>query len=127
MEDFQHYPEDQNDKSWFSDDVIAICAINATLRVKGVKELYGGIQNSISENLLGKELLSKGIKVEQIEEGIHLDVYVVVEYGSKIPETAWDIQEAVKKEVETMIDKEVLGINIHVKGVADPPMSNDMK
>lgn len=121
MEDFQQYPEDYNDESWFSDEVIAICAINASLRVPGVKELYGGIQNAISENLLGKELVSKGIKVEQIDEGIHLDVYVVVEYGAIIPETAWDIQEAVKKEVETMVDKEVLGINIHVKGVSEPP------
>lgn len=121
MEDFQHYPQDNKDENWFSDDVIAICAINATLRVKGVSELYGGIQNAISENLLGKELASKGIKVEQIDEGIHLDVYVIVEYGAKIPETAWDIQEAVKREVETMVDKEVLGVNIHVKGVAPPP------
>ena len=47
-----------------SDEVIAVCAANATLKTDGVAELAGGFTNTLSRNLLGKELLSKGVKGE---------------------------------------------------------------
>ncbi len=100
-----------------SDDVIAICAMNATTKTKGVAGLSGVFSDNISKNLFGKEPLYKGIKVNQSEEGISIDIYVVVEYGVKIPEVAWDIQENVKKEVETMAEAVVKAVNIHVQGV----------
>ncbi|MGI6727801.1 MAG: Asp23/Gls24 family envelope stress response protein [Anaerovoracaceae bacterium] len=100
-----------------SDEVIAICVLNATLRTKGVSDLSGGITDSISKNLLGKDPLYKGIKVNQTEDGITVDISVIVEYGVKIPAVAWDIQENVKNEVETIIELPVNAVNIHVMGV----------
>ena len=44
-----------------SDEVIAVCAVNATLKTEGVAGLAGGISNTLSKSLLGKELLSKGV------------------------------------------------------------------
>ncbi len=109
-----------------SDEVMAVCAINATLRTPGVAGLTGGLTDSISETILGKEPLSKGIKVNQTEEGIILDVYVIVKYGVKIPVVAWDIQTNVKDEVETMTSRPVLTVNIHVQEV-EPPEEKDKK
>lgn len=100
-----------------SDDVIAICAMNAALRTKGVAGLSGGFSENFSKNILGKEPLYKGIKVNQSEEGILLDINVIVDYGVKIPAVAWDIQENVKKEVELMTAACVKAVNIHVQGV----------
>jgi uncharacterized alkaline shock family protein YloU len=100
-----------------SDDVIAVCAMNATLKTNGVAGLSGAFTDNISKNLFGKDPLHKGIKVNQGEDGIVIDIYVVVEYGVKIPEVAWDVQENVKKEVETMTDAAVRAVNIHVQGV----------
>ncbi|NLY71063.1 MAG: Asp23/Gls24 family envelope stress response protein [Clostridiales bacterium] len=100
-----------------SDEVIAICVLNATLKTEGVSSLSGGITDSISKNILGKEPLYKGIKVNQSEDGVTIDVSVIVKYGVKIPEVAWDIQENVKKEVEEMIEMPVKAVNIHVNGV----------
>ncbi len=77
--------------------------------------MAGGF-NALSKNLLGKDLLSKGVKVNQDDDGIEMDVHVIVEYGHKIPAVAWDIQENVKKEI-TMIGKQVKTVNIHVQGV----------
>ena len=59
----------------------------------------------------------KGIKISQSDEGITIDIYVIVEYGVKIPAVAWDIQENVKKEVEDITDFPVKAVNIHVQGV----------
>ncbi|MDD4367158.1 MAG: Asp23/Gls24 family envelope stress response protein [Eubacteriales bacterium] len=108
-----------------SDEVMAICAINATLRTEGVAELAGGVSDVIAESILGKESLSKGVKVSQNEDGIIFDVYIIVEYGVKIPTVAWDIQSNVKNEVETMTDREVLGVNIHVQGVEEESEKNE--
>lgn len=103
-----------------SDDVIAVCAVNATLKTNGVADLAGGIPNALSRNILGKELLHKGVKVAQTDKGVEIDVYITVKYNVKIPVVAWDIQENVKKEVQSMTDLTVKAVNIHVQGVEIP-------
>ncbi|WP_324824074.1 Asp23/Gls24 family envelope stress response protein [Sinanaerobacter sp. ZZT-01] len=99
-----------------SDEVIAVCAMNATLKTEGVSALSRGITDSIS-NMLGKEPLYKGIKVAQTDYGIVIDIYPIVFLGVKIPEVAFNIQKSVKKEVEHMLDETVKAVNIHVQGI----------
>ena len=96
-----------------SEEVIAACVQNAVLNTKGVHSMTGGL----TRNLLNKDPLHKGLKVNIAQEGVYVDVYVVVEYGVKIPEVAWDIQENVKAEIETLARLDVLAVNIHVQGV----------
>lgn len=103
-----------------SDEVIAVCAVNAALKTEGVAKLAGNLSNTISKNFLGKDQLSKGIKVNQTDEGVEIDVYIKVKYNAKIPAVAWDIQENVKKEVQSMTDLNVAAVNIHVQGVEIP-------
>ena len=114
-----------------SDEVIAVCAINATLKTEGVADLEGsGIQNTLTRNLLGKDMLSKGVKVTQTEDGVEIDVHITVKYNVKIPAVAWDIQENVKKEVQSMTELTVKAVNIHVEGVEIPSQegrTNDEK
>lgn len=100
-----------------SDEVIAVLAVNATLKTDGVACMAGGIYNALSKNILGKELVGKGVKVSQFEGNVEIDVNIVVKYGYKIPNVAWDIQENVKKEINTMTGLEVTAVNIHVQGV----------
>lgn len=100
-----------------SDEVIAVCVLNATLKTQGVFSLYGGLTDSLTRNILGKEPMYKGIKINQNEDGVVIDVSIVVDYGVKIPAVAWDIQENVKNEVEHMTELPVNAVNIHVMGV----------
>jgi len=103
-----------------SDEVIAVCAVNAALKTEGVAGLAGGFSNALSKNILGKELMSKGVKVTQSDEGVIIDVHINVKYRAKIPAVAWDIQENVKKEVQSMTELTVIAVNIHVQGVEIP-------
>lgn len=103
-----------------SDEVIAVCAANATLKTKGVAELAGGITNALSKTILRKELLSKGVKISQSDSGVTIDIFVIVEYRINIPAAAWEIQEHVKKEVESMTGLSVGAVNINVQGVRLP-------
>lgn len=124
IDHYEHIDEKELGSVKISDEVMAVCAINATLRTPGVAGLTGGLTDSISETILGKESLSKGIKVNQTDDGIVLDVYVVVKYGVKIPVVAWDIQTNVKEELEIMTSRSVSAVNIHVQGVERPEEEN---
>ncbi|MCL1982650.1 MAG: Asp23/Gls24 family envelope stress response protein [Clostridiales bacterium] len=100
-----------------ADEVIAICAVNATLRTPGVAEFSPVFSDNFSKSFFGKDPLYKGLKISQHDDGITVDIYIVVDYGVKIPAVAWDIQENVKNEIEEMTDALVKAVNIHVQGV----------
>jgi len=100
-----------------ADEIIIICAVNATLKTKGVAELQPVFSDNFSKNFFNKDPLYRGVKVSQNDDGVSIDIYVIVEYGVKIPAVAWDIQENVKKEVEGMTVLPVKAVNIHVQGV----------
>ena len=99
-----------------TDEVVAIIAGIAATEVAGVAGMSGGIAGGIAE-MLGRKNLSKGVKVEVGEKEAAIDLYIIVEYGYRIPDIAWEIQEKVKKSVETMTGLNVIEVNIHVQGV----------
>lgn len=99
-----------------SDEVVAIIAGIAAMEVPGVAGMSGGIAGGIAE-MLGRKNLSKGVKVEVGEKEAAIDLYIIVEYGCRIPDISWEIQEKVKKAVETMTGLNVIEVNIHVQGV----------
>lgn len=101
------------------DDVVATIAGLAAIEVEGVAGMSGGFVGGIVE-MLGKKSLSKGVKTEIKDKIAIIDLYIIVEYGTKIPDVAWEIQESVKKTVETMTGIEVNEVNIHVQGVNFP-------
>ena len=79
-----------------ADDVIATIAGKSALEVKGVYSMAGGFAGGISE-VFGKKSYTKGIKVDDSEKGLKIDVNIIVEYGSRIPDVAYEIQNKVKK------------------------------
>ena len=100
-----------------SNDVIAVIAGVAVSEVPGVYGMSGGFAGGISEVLKGKKNLAKGIKVETTEKTAKIDVNIIVEYGTRIPDVAFEIQNRVKKSVENMTGLKVAEVNVHVQGV----------
>ena len=100
-----------------ADDVIAVIAGAAASEVPGVSAMAGGFAGGISEVLSGKKNFAKGIKVEAGEKETRIDVNIIVEYGVRIPDVAFEIQNRVKKAVEGMTGLKVLDVNVHVQGV----------
>ena len=99
-----------------ADDVVATIAGKATLEVKGVYSMSGGFAGGISE-VFGKKSYTKGIKVDNAEKGLKIDVNIIVEYGSRIPDVAYEIQNKVKKSIENMTGLNVEEVNVHIQGV----------
>lgn len=102
-----------------ADEVVSIIAGLAATEVEGVANMSGGIVGGIAE-ALGRKNLSKGVKVEVGEEETAVDLYLIVSYGSRIPDVAWAVQENVKKAIETMTGLRVVKVNVHVQGVSFP-------
>ena len=100
-----------------SNDVIAVIAGVAASEVPGVATMAGGLTGGLTEALKGKKNLAKGIKVEATETTANIDVNIIVEYGSRIPDVAFEIQNRVKKSVENMTGLKVTEVNVHVQGV----------
>ena len=101
-----------------SSEVVSIIASNAAMEVEGIASLGGGIAGNISQ-VLGRKNPFRGIKVEVTENrDVNLDLHIIVEYGARIPDVAWRIQERIKQNVETMTGLHVQEINIHVQGVS---------
>ncbi|MBO5348640.1 MAG: Asp23/Gls24 family envelope stress response protein [Clostridia bacterium] len=108
---------EDNNKIRIADEVVAVIAGKAVSEIQGVYEMSGGFAGGISEVLSGKKNLSKGIKVVVTEKDAKIDVNIIVEYGVRIPEIAFEIQTKVKKAVETMTGLKVTEVNVHVQGV----------
>ena len=109
--------EGANDGIKIANDVVAVIAGVAVSEVSGVAGMAGGFAGGISEVFSGKKNLSKGIKVDADEKEVKIDVNIIVEYGSRIPDVAFDIQNRVKKSVENMTGLKVAEVNVHVQGV----------
>ena len=100
-----------------ADDAVAIIAGKAASEVPGISSMSGGFAGGITEVLSGKKNLAKGIKVESEGKNVKIDVHIIVEYGTRIPDVAFEIQNRVKKNVETMTGLKVLEVNVHVQGI----------
>ena len=106
-----------NDGIKISNDVVAVIAGVAVSEIPGVANMAGGFAGGITEVLSGKKNLAKGIKVDVGEKETKIDVNIIVEYGTRIPDVAYEIQTKVKKAVETMTGLKVIEVNVHVQGV----------
>lgn len=67
-------------------------------------------------DILRRENYTKGIIVRQ-EEGLHIDMYIIVSFGTKISEVAHTVQERVKYTLEKTLGIHVESVNIYVQGV----------
>ena len=115
----------ENDGIQISNDVVAVIAGVAVSEVQGVAGMAGGFAGGISEVFSGKKNLAKGIKADINENSVKIDVNIIVEYGSRIPDVAFEIQNRVKKAVEGMTGLKVEEVNVHVQGVNTDVVANE--
>ena len=99
-----------------ADEVVGTIAGLAATEGNGIAGMSGGLVGGIAE-MLGKKNFSKGVKVEVGEKEAAVDLYIIVEYGVRIPDIALTVQEKVKSSIESMTGLEVVEVNVHVQGV----------
>jgi len=77
-----------------------------------------GLRDGVAE-LLRRENVDRGVDVLEVEGGLAIDLYVIVQYGMRISEVAHNLQETVKFEVERAVNVPVAEVNVNVQGVRE--------
>lgn len=101
-----------------SNDVVATIAGGAAIECYGIigmaskKQLKDGITE-----ILKKENFTKGVLVRQVNDEIHIDMHIIVSYGTKISEIAHNVQTKVKYTLDKTLGLAVETVNIYVQGV----------
>jgi len=99
-----------------SDDVVANIVGMATLEIDGVVGLSGGVTDGIAD-LLKKNDFHRGVEANINEGKVKINISIIVEFGMKIPDISWRIQQNVKRRVEEMTGLSVTAVNVLVRGV----------
>jgi uncharacterized alkaline shock family protein YloU len=100
--------------------VVGAIAAHAATECYGIRGMAArNLREGVAE-LLRRDYLHKGVEVRELEGGLAIDLYVVVQYGVRISEVAHNLQEAVRFEVERTVAVPVAEVNVNVQGVYEP-------
>ena len=98
-------------------DVIARVAGLAAMDSYGVVGMAAkNIRDGIS-HLLKRESLTKGVIITKQDDGISIDLHIIVEYGTNISAIAQSLSDAVKYRVEEYVGVRVTNVSIFVDGI----------
>ncbi|MBR5345399.1 MAG: Asp23/Gls24 family envelope stress response protein [Clostridia bacterium] len=99
----------------YANEVIATIAGMAVADVEGI----AGMVPNPGAKIGGKNKnVTKGIKVEVGPEEVSCEIYVLIEYGRPIQKVAVEVQENVRRSLETMTGLHVVRVDVHVQGVS---------
>lgn len=90
-----------------------------------IKEITDMLRGDTSENEI--EEASRNIKVEINDNKPLINLYIVIKYGVRIPDIAWDIQNRVKEGLMKKLGIDVNEIDIHVQGIQFPKKTQSRK
>ena len=103
----------------FATEVVATIAGLAATEVDGVASMISpssGLADMFSRK--SNRNLTKGVRIDLEDNRVSVDVTITVDYGSPIPDVARNIQENVKKAIETMSGLDVKNVDVHVTGIS---------
>lgn len=101
-----------------TNDVIATIAGGAAVESYGVVGMASKsqIKDGIAE-ILRKENFARGVVVRQEDNRLHIDMYIIVSYGTKISEVAHNVQSQVKYMLSQSLGLSIDSVNVYIQGV----------
>ena len=121
----ENYPSDvklnenPNGTVSFATEVVATIAGLAATEVDGVASMINpasGMADMFKRK--SNRSLTKGVRIDLVDNRVAVDITITVEYGSPVPDVARNIQENVKKAIETMSGLDVKNVDVHVTGIS---------
>lgn len=94
----------------------------ATIAANSVRQAYGIVGlagKNAADQLLGQLAgdVHRGVDVRIQREVVTIDLYVIIEYGTRIVTVAHSVQNLVKFNVEQALGLPVASVNVHVQGL----------
>lgn len=100
-----------------SEDVISSIVKSAISEIEGVAGLSNTAGAELAERI-GLKTISKGVKVQFVDDKIIIDLIINVVFGCNIVNTAKSVQEKLISVVQDTTGIEKADINVHVSGIA---------
>lgn len=100
-----------------SNDILAELAGLAALQCYGVVGMVNPNLASGAARLLGRSKLKKGVRVTNDSEGVKVELFVVLEYGTNLNEVANNLIERVKYEIQKHAGIIVSSVDIHIQNL----------
>ena len=100
-----------------SEEVISTMVRTAITEIDGVAGISNTAGAELAE-LIGIKTVSKGIKVQIIDDTIKVDAIIMVRYGCNIVNVAKEVQNSVTEAVQAITGIAKAEVNVHVSGVA---------
>ncbi len=100
-----------------ANDVIADMAGYAALESYGVVGMAAPTLSDGIAKLLPASRLRRGIEVEMTDEGVHVDLYIIIEHGTNIAEVSRMLAEKVRFVLNDSAQLPVADVDIHVQGI----------
>lgn len=97
-------------------EVIEVIAGIAATEVDGLYAMRGNFASGVIERF-GKQSHNKGVKVDLTDDGITIDLYCILNFGSSIPKVAQKLQTNIRQSLKTMTQLDIAEINIHIVGI----------
>ncbi len=109
----------KTDMGWVTvnEDVLLSVAGTATLECYGIVGMASKRTKDGFVQLLGRENLSRGVKIRSVGEKLDIDLFIIVEYGISIRAVAETVIETVRYKVENFAGVEVNRVNIFVEDI----------
>ena len=100
----------------YANEVIATIAGVAANEIDGIAGMCvsGGFGEIWSKN----KNITRGVKVEVGSQEAAVDLYIIVEYGKPIQKVCAEVQENVRKALESLTGLHVVRVDVHVQGVS---------
>lgn len=105
--------------------VVASIVRLAALEINGVCAVGGGFVDGIAD-LFSKKESDRGVRVSENEHGNYsIELRVVMEFGTELAKTAYEVQLAIRKQVANMTGKPVEKVDVVIEGVKMPPTEQE--
>lgn len=101
----------------YSEDVVANIVGVSTMECYGVVGMASRNAKDGLWELIKSENLSKGVKVRCKDNGLLIELYIIVEYGTKISVICNNVIQKIKYNVENYTGIKVSSITVNVQGV----------
>lgn len=108
--------KDENGSINISEDVISTMVRTAITEIDGVAGISTTAGAELAE-LIGFKTLSKGVKVQIVDDTVKVDAVILVRYGCNIVNVAREVQSSVTEAVHAITGIEKSEVNVHVSGV----------
>ncbi|PKQ10321.1 MAG: Asp23/Gls24 family envelope stress response protein [Actinobacteria bacterium HGW-Actinobacteria-9] len=100
-----------------ANDVLGDIAGFAALECYGIVGMASPSLRDGVAQLLSRDRLRKGVQIVTVDDGVRVDLYVVVEHGTNITEVSHNLADRVRYVLTEMADVKVSSVEVHVQGI----------